>query len=263
MSLADDLTAKVLTLDIETQRAVVETWNLFKPFIGINQVIRPTRILCVAAKWRGDEKVLFKAAWDDDDDDAYLAMMTAVAGWLDRADVLVTYNGQSFDEQWIVAEISRLGIPKPSPWRSIDLYRVNKRNFGAGQMSKKLEWSARRWLKDTKASHGGRDLWYDIRYGTNAARKTAQKTMREYNIHDVQLTEQLLQAWLPYTRINLAVYGRIDDETLRCPTCGSTHVSADGEYATNAATYTQYRCEGCGSHSRGKRGRQRTELRPV
>jgi hypothetical protein len=263
MGLADDLAAKVLILDIETQRAVVETWSLFKPFIGIDAVIQPSRILCVAAKWRGKDRLLFTSCWRDDDEDGYRAMMATVADWLSQCDVLVTYNGIGFDEQWLMGEISRLGIPKPRPFKSVDLYRLNKRNFGASQLSKKMEWSARRWLRETKSSHGGRDLWRDIRYGNATDRKDAQRLMKTYACHDVEITEQLLEVWLPYTNINLALYGRVDDETLRCTRCASTKVSPDGELATNAATYQLYRCEDCGSYSRGKRGKQRTELRPL
>lgn len=261
MGLADDLQARVLTLDIETQRAIVECWGLFKQYISIDNVVEPSRILCVAAKWLGQPKVQFKAAWRDGDEDGYRAMMTTVAGWLDHADVVAHYNGTSFDIPWIQGEISRLGIARPSPFRQIDLYLVNKKNFGAAQMSKKMEWSARRWLRDRKTPHG--DLWKAIRYGKPAERKVAQATMREYCCHDVEIAERLLEAWLPWTAINLAVYGRVDDERLRCTRCGSTKVSPDGDYATNAQVYQNYRCQDCGSHSRGKRGRERTELRPL
>lgn len=261
MGLADDLKARVLVLDIETQRAIVECWGLFKQYISIDQVIEPSRILCVAAKWRGADKVLFASCWRDGDEDAYRAMMAKVAGWLDAADVCVTYNGTSFDIPWIMAEIERMEVDRPSPFRQIDLYRLNKKHFGAGQMSKKMEWSARRFLKDSKTPHG--DLWSKIRYGTNAERQAAQKVMRQYNEHDVEITEALLERWLPFTNLNLAVYGRTDDELLRCTRCASTNVSPDGEWATNSHTYAMYKCGDCGSHSRGKRGKQRTELRPV
>lgn len=261
MGLASDLAPKVLTFDIETQRAIVECWSLFKPFIGIDQVIEPSRILCVAAKWRDSDKVMFTSCWRDGDEDGYRRMMQKVAGWLDAADVVAHYNGTSFDVPWVQAEMARLEIDRPSPFRQIDLYRINKRHFGAGQMSKKMEWSARRFLKDSKTPHG--DLWSKIRYGNAAERKAAQAVMREYCIHDVEIAEQLLTTWLPYSSINLGVYGRHDDETLRCTRCGSTDLKHDGEWATNAATYQVYKCKACKSFSRGKRGRQHTELRPL
>lgn len=260
------MAAKVLVLDLETQRGIVETFSLFRPFIGIDRVIVPSRVLCFAAKWRGSDKVIFGSAWDDADESAYRAMLQHVWDLLDEADIVVTWNGDRFDVQWLEAEFLRLGLGRPTPYKSVDLIKSVKKWFKGGLMSMKLDWSARMVLKDRKLPHGGSDLWCDIRWGTSAEKRAAQKVMREYNEKDVVLTEQLFEHHLPYLSLNLALYeGTVDDGVERCVKCGSDDLKKDGvkAYVTIAGVYQMFRCKQCGSTSRGKRTRGTTELRPV
>jgi hypothetical protein len=261
------MTARILTLDIETQRAIVETFSIWKPFIGIDHIIQPTRVLCFAAKWRGEDKMIFKAAWTDPwvDDTAagsYLNMMQALFDLLSEADYVVTWNGDRFDLQWIESECGRLKLGRPAPYKSVDLIKTNKRWFKGGQMSMKLDWTSRQWLHDHKTKHGATDLWHDIRYGTRAEKRAAQALMKEYNIHDTELTEQILELYLPWTNINLALHVP-DDGLLRCTKCSSENVRRKGFKATLAGVYQQYVCRDCGSWSRGHRRLTTTELRPV
>ncbi|AYB70447.1 DnaQ-like DNA polymerase III subunit [Mycobacterium phage Moostard] len=260
------MSAKVLVLDIETQRAIVETFSLFRPFIGIDRVIKPTRVLCFAAKWRDQDKVIFKSAWDDDDEDAYLRMMQSAWDLLNEADIVVTWNGDRFDVQWFEAEFLRLGLGRPLPYKSVDLIKTVKRWFKGGLMSMKLDWSSRIVLKDRKVHHGGADLWHDIRWGTRAEKRAAQKLMREYNEHDVVLTGRLFEHHLPYlTNLNLALYEQNEDGELHCTKCNSTNLKKDGvkAYVTSAGVYQMFRCKDCDATSKGKKIRSTTELRPV
>lgn len=259
-----DSQARILTFDIETQRAVVETFSLFSKYTHMNRVIMPARILCLSARWRDDDKSIFHAAWDDDDTAAYERMCRAIWKLLDAADIVVTYNGDRFDLQWVEAECARLGMGRPAPYKSVDLMKIVKRRFKAGLMSMKLEWSARHWLHDGKVPHGGSDLWHDIRHGTTAEKRAAQKLMREYCQHDVVLTERLLDEHLPWTGLNIALYRTSDDELLRCTKCGGTNVHATRKKVYTAAyAYQAYKCQDCGSVSRGKRAKIGTELRSV
>lgn len=257
--------AKVLTLDIETQRAIVETFSIWRPFIGIDRIIKPTRVLCFAAKWRGDDKIIFKSAWNDDDEAAYLRMMQAAHALLSEADIVVTWNGDRFDVQWFESEFVRLGMGRPTPYKSVDLIKTVKRWFKGGLMSMKLDWSSRTILRDRKTPHGGTDLWHDIRYGTRAEQRAASALMREYNIHDVELTERLFEHHLPYLNINMALYEMNEDGELHCTKCNSTNLKRDGVkgYVTMAGVYQIHRCKDCGSSSRGKKVKSTTELRPV
>lgn len=270
MTLADEFAkesrARVLTLDIETQRAQVEMFGpLYKPpFVAIDRVLRDARVLCFAAKWRGKKQIIFKSQWRDDDDEGYRAMLQAAHDLLYECDILVTYNGDRFDWQWLEREFTRVGIRKPLAYKSIDLYKVNKKWFSAGQLSMKLDWSARHMLHDRKVEHGGTDLWHDIRHGNKAQRRAAEKLMREYNIHDVEITENLFEDWLPYLPVNMALYEN-DDGLMHCTKCNSTKLRREAGkfHRTNAYAYQLYSCDSCGATSRGKRSKITTELRPV
>lgn len=262
--------ARILTLDIETQRAIIETFSLFSKYTPMSRVLVPARVLCFAARWRGENKDIFHSAWNEDakhhvNPDQYEKMLRAMWNLLDAADIVVTYNGDRFDLQWVEAECARLGMGRPAPYKSVDLMKIVKRRFKAGMMSMKLEWSARYWLHDGKIPHGGSDLWHDIRHGTQARKRSAQKIMREYNIHDVVLTERLLDEHLPWTNLNLALHrSDVDDHRLRCTKCGSLNVHATRKKVyTGAFAYQAYKCQDCGSISRGKRAKLGTELRSV
>lgn len=257
--------AKILTLDIETQRGIWESFGADVKWLPAARCIKPPRILCFAAKWFGEDKVVFKASWLDDDADSYKKMLQSLWQLMNDAHILVTYNGDRFDLGWIEHECGVLGLGRPAPSKSVDLYKVT-RKFGKGAAYKSLDWSARQWLGDKKVAHQGSDLWFQIRYGTAAERRESQRKMKEYNCHDVVLTERLLVAYLPWTPINVAIHRKHadDDELLVCIACGKEGLlKPAGLYFTGTFGYNQYRCDGCGSYCRGKRAKSGTELRAV
>jgi len=262
-----DTTAKILVLDIETQRGVWESFAPKTEFLPAARCLVPPRILCAAAKWVGDQKMMFTHAWRDDDAEAMTKMLTTIHRWMNEADIIITYNGDRFDLQWCEQACSTVGLPRIKPYKSVDLIKIGRRKFGAGLAYKSLDWSARMYLRESKLAHGGRDLWHDIRHGTKAERTAASRTMREYNERDVELTERLyLDVYLPYTPVNLGLFRQHadDDELLVCTTCGTAgKLVRDGMTYTNAFAYQLYRCESCGGISRGKRAKAGTELRTV
>lgn len=255
--------AKVLTLDIETQRGVVEVFDLWPKFIPIDRIQTPTRMLCFAAKFRDENEVQFFSAWEDNDTKAYYDMIEA--GWhlLNECDVVVTWNGDRFDLQWFQGEFLRLKMGPPSPYRSLDLFKVARKNFGRSLMSLKLDWSARQILGDRKVEHGGTDLWHDIRYGTPGEKLEAQQLMMEYNIHDTVLTERLLEEHLPWTGVNFALYDEDNADRHVCPYCESLNFQRRGLAQTRTYQYPRYWCKDCKGWSRGRRMYYTTELRPV
>jgi hypothetical protein len=254
---------KILILDIETMPAVVERWDLFPSYTPIEMVIKPTRILCFAAKWYDQKKVMFHAAWDDDDVDAYEAMCRTAWELLDEADFVVGWNSDRFDIQYLNAAFGRLGLGPPSPCRSLDLVKVVKKKFYKGEMSKKLDWYAQQWLGDRKVKHDGIEMWQAIRRGTEAEKTKYRALMRKYNIHDVKLTERLFDRFRPWTGENFALYDAESTGVPVCTKCGSEDLHKRGFFYTTAFKYQRYRCNDCGSWSKGARMVYTTKLRPV
>lgn len=257
------MAARVLTIDIETMPAIIEKWDLYPSYTPIDMVLVPTRILCLAAKWYGKSSVMFHAAWEDDDDDAYEAMIRAAWKLMDAADVVVGVNSDRFDIQHLNAAFGRLELGPPSPFRSLDLQKIAKKHFKRGEMSMKLDWFARQWLGDSKLKHDGIELWQQIRRGTEAEKLRGQRIMKRYNVKDVKLTEQLFERFLPWTGINFALYESGDPGHPTCIKCGSEKVHRRGRFFTSTYAYQRYHCQECGSWSRGRRSIYTTELRPV
>lgn len=255
---------KILTLDIETQPAIIEKFDLLPSYSPIEMVIKPTRVLCFAAKWYDKKKVDFHAAWEDDDDAAFTAMAEAAWNLFDEADFVVGWNSDRFDIQYLNAVFGRLGLGPPSPFRSLDLIKVVKKHFYKGELSKKLDWYAQQWLGDKKVEHDGIEMWQKIRRGTPQEKAKYQALMRKYNIHDVKLTERLFDKFRPWTGENFALYDANDGTGAPvCTKCGSEDVHKRGFFYTTAFRYQRYRCTDCGAWSRGKRMIYTTELRPV
>lgn len=241
--------AKILTLDIETSPAIVYAWGLFDQNVGISQVIQPTRVLCFAAKWQHDNKVMFFSEWGDGDH----GMIAAMHSLLDEADIVVSYNGKSFDIPHMNREMLEWGMVPPAPYAHVDLYQTVKRQFKF--LSGKLDWVSQRLLDNEKlATNFG--LWRGVLDGEGKA----QRQMAKYNKHDVVLTEQLYELVLPWIPNHPSI-ALIDGKAHACPSCGSDHVQKRGEYRTRVSTFQRYQCNECGAWSRAAKSVRKTDLR--
>lgn len=237
---------KKLFLDIETSPHIAYLWSLFgDQHIGLDQLITPTRVICVAWKFDGDKTTSFASEWQD----GHKGMVKKVYAAMDQADAIVHYNGASFDEPHLNREFLEAGLKPPSKPETIDLYQAIGRKFRFA--SKKLQHAA-----DVLKLREGKirtdfTLWSRVLDGD----KAAQADMEEYNREDVELTEALYYAVLPWIdkHPNAALYE--GDELMRCTHCASENLLKDGFHRTSAGVYQRYRCRDCGARSRGfKRG---------
>jgi tRNA(Ile2) C34 agmatinyltransferase TiaS len=101
------------------------------------------------------------------------------------------------------------------------------------------------------------DLWSNVLAGD----EIAQGKMEKYNRKDVQLLVDLYDLILPWIdkHPNVALYE--DDFAPRCTRCGDTSLMKAGFRRTTAGKFQLYKCEGCGSTSRGYRRLNTTPLR--
>jgi DNA polymerase elongation subunit (family B) len=232
---------RILTLDIETAPAVVETWSLHNAFISVEQVRQPSTILGFGYKWHDAKRV----GWVSSHVEGHEGMVEAARNLLHDADIVVTYNGDAFDIRHLQREILLADLTPPSKVKSVDLYRVVKRRFKF--QSNKLAFVADQLGVGQKASTGGYDLWKRCMAGDDAA----WRKMAAYCRQDVRVTEALYDRLLPWipNHPNVALWsapaGRV------CPNCGGSRLQARGEAVTVAAVYQRYQCQGCGAWSRG------------
>lgn len=239
----------IQTLDIETAPPIVASWTLKNAFIGIEQVIEPGYMLGFGHKQRGKNTVGWVSVQGGVE-----PMVTAARDLLDSADLVITYNGDSFDLPRINADIAILGLTPPSRYKSIDLYRTVKRRFRFD--SHKLDYVAQRLGVGKKASTGGWSLWQGCMNGDPAA----WAKMGRYCRQDVRVTEALhdrILPWIP-NYPNLALWSNAEGQR-RCPNaaCGSPHLQRRGQERTTAAVYPRYQCQACGGWSRGNAIEQR------
>lgn len=242
------MTAKILTIDIETSPIEAHVWGLWQQNVGLNQILKPTQLISFAAKWHGKKPVLFKSIHHDGLED----MVTEARRLLDEADVVVHFNGKKFDIPHLNREIAQQGLTPPSPYRQVDLLSVVKAQFKFP--SNKLAYVTKALGLTGKLSHTGHDMWIKCLQGD----EKAWALMKRYNAQDVRTTEELfdrVRPWVP--SLNLGVFS--EDERV-CPACESSNVQRRGTATKIKGTYPRFHCQDCGRWSTGGRAIRMAEL---
>lgn len=232
--------ARFTYLDIETSPNVVLQWDLrsVQP-TPVSMLVEPGQVLCFG--WKHDqEKTLFTSVQDLSHEE----MIWQAHQVLTETDILVTYNGDRFDIPWLNASFLKYKMPPPSPYKSLDLYKIAKR---FQLPSRKLGYFSQYLGFEGKLQNSGIDLWTRCLAGD----KRAWAEMRKYNIQDVELLPSIteeLRAWFPQS-INLGVYSGTDV----CPSCGGSDLVKEGITPLVAGRYQRYSCRTCGRWSRSSR----------
>ncbi len=244
--------AKILTYDIETSPTTVYTFGMTPNWISPDKIIEPSRVMCFAAKWYGQDEIIFKSEHHHSHEE----MVEAAWNLLNEADIVVSFNGVRFDNKHLKREFVLAGYPMPRPWKDVDLYREAKKQWAFE--SKGLNHLAQRFELGQKEAHEGFGLWKSCLAGD----ADAWDRMRAYNEQDVVLTEAVydrMRGWIP----NHPHIGPIDAEDigLLCNQCGGDMFDPNGLRRAVVIDYRLYRCQHCGAnvqgtmHSRAARSR--------
>lgn len=227
---------KTLILDIETMMGKAHLWRMYEEVSNISMLIEPVTILCWAAKWAGEDYTYFDSVQRNSRE----GMLENLWHLLDEADAVVGWNSNRFDLRYINAEFFLTGMGPPSPYKKLDLQKSLAKNMKF--MSNKLDYVADALGIGRKLEHEGMGLWFKCQQGD----KDAWKTMEEYNIHDVELTEEVYfrsLPWLPQAVNRSILEGHV------CPECGSSHLHSRGVRHTATRVYDRWHCQECGSWS--------------
>lgn len=235
---------KILYLDIETLPATLVAFSLFKPVFNMDNIIEHPRMGGFSYMWHGWKK----ARWESEfhSKGGRKGMLAKIHELLNEADIVVHYNGQSFDIPTIRGELMLEGFDPPSPVQQIDLYRALKRN--SRFISGKLDYAVQRLLNDRKVDHSGIDMWI----GCLKGKRRSWDAMRKYALKDTELLPPLLEKvkpWIEYGFPNFALYS--NENELACSKCGSRDFTRRGFRTTGAGRYARYRCNSCTSWFRG------------
>jgi DNA polymerase elongation subunit (family B) len=232
--------AKILLLDIETSPNIVYSWGLFNQNISIQQVIEPTKVLSWAAKWYGHPDTMFASLKQRKP----LQMIGKIHKLLDEADVVVHYNGKSFDIKHLQREFLEYGFAPPSPFKQVDLLTTARSQFKF--LSNKLQYILGALELGEKADTGGFATWIGCLKGD----AEAWEKMKKYNIQDVTEMEKLYVKLLPWIKghPNVALY-QADKQV--CTNCGSEDFQKRGYHTANTYRYAKYCCNTCRKWFRG------------
>jgi hypothetical protein len=228
--------AKILLLDIETSPYTALVWGVRKQYLTSRNLLDTQKVLSWAAKWYGEDDTYFDSLGRNDEESMLLNMHDMIS----EADIVITYNGNSFDLPTLNRDWLKHGITPPAPYASLDLYRTVRSRFRFS--SNKLDDVCQELGLGKKTEHRGLMLWYDCMLG----KRDAWQEMETYNTNDVIMLEALYDRVKPWitNHPNLSVLSG----DLCCPTCGSKKFQNRGERKLASGLFHRYQCsvKSCG-----------------
>lgn len=242
----------VLVLDIETAPIIAAIWDLkIKGYVPASQIVQDRYVMAWGAKWLGSPITKYqdqrgKGPLKDKE------LLLKLRPLLDKADIVISYNGESFDSRRINSRYMQHGIKPPSPYRHYDVMKLHKRV--ADHTSNTLDYvSTHTNVKYKKLHHNdypGYSLWQQCM----AENKKAWKSMKLYNIHDVLSTEENALNTLAWAPEAFPEFYPVSDRAMACGRCGYYgHMRATHSKLTNKFEFEQYRCSKCGGYQTGKK----------
>lgn len=244
---------KILLLDIETAPNLVYTWGLYDQNVAINQIVEEGYVICWAAKWLHQKKIMYDSIIDYPEtfkNNPHCDRHIAESMWslLNEADIVITHNGDKFDIKWLNTIFLKNDMQPPSSFQSIDTLKVVKKHFKF--VSNKLDFLTRRRKLGMKIPHEGFPLWIKCMKGE----QKSWKVMKAYCKHDVRLLEELYEDLKPYivNHPNLTLYKGVKSLS-ECSVCGSKRMVKNGWFYTKVFKYRRYKCQDCGKETRDRR----------
>lgn len=220
--------AKILLLDIETTPNIGYTWGKFEQ--NVIEFVEESHLLSVAYQWYGGKTSCLSLPQYGGSERRLLLQLRQL---LDAADVVVAHNGDKFDVKKINARFVKHRIPPPSPFRTIDTYKVAKRSFAFN--SNKLDDIGHFLGEGRKIQHRGFEMWK----GCMAGNPRDWRDMIRYNIQDVNLLVRIYRRLLPW----ITKVPPVSAYAGACPRCGSQRVQSRG--LGPAGKYRRFQCQGC------------------
>ena len=246
-----DRSVSILTLDIETSPNLAYSFPVWDASLHPAQIVDRSRVLMVGAKWYGERTPFLLSEFDLGHEE----MVQQSWDIVDRADIIVHYNGIRFDMRHLRREWLEAGLAPPSPFKQIDLMRVVKQHFAYG--SNKLGNIGEVLEVGSKIKNEGFSLWRRCLEGD----PRAWASMGRYCKGDVRLTERLYDRVRPW--ITTHPHVSTSDE-LRCSRCGSGDLKQEtSDYRAVLLSYAAYRCSNCGGQVRASYPKRHASTRGI
>lgn len=244
----------VLLIDIETSPLLSYIWKVWNENAGQNQIVEHSHIMCFAAKWLGEEEIIYQETRTDDDS----AITKTMIALLDKADFVVAHNADRFDIPRIKTAAITNGFNPPSPFKVIDTLKIARKHF-------KFERNTLEHIADIlgctpkkkHAKFAGFELWRECLAGNDEA----WQEMMEYNIQDVHTLEEVYLRLRPYHSEHPNVGAKVEHEHPVCSKCGSVNLFQKGYTHTDVSKFPLFQCKDCGGYSRGRANEYPKQIR--
>jgi len=240
--------AKILFFDIETMANQAYVWGKYEQ--NVIAYKQHWYMLSFAWKWLGESKtnVLglddFSGYKKGSPDDKKL--VTELWKLFDEADVVIAHNGADFDVKKANSRFAKYGMPPPSPYKIVDTKLIARKYLK--QDSNKLDDLGDYFNIGRKINTGGFELWL----GCESGDKNSWKLMKDYNIQDVILLEEVYLHLLPWMT-NHPNMNLLLGTTHNCPNCGAKDLEKRGFNHTRTTISQRYQCKSCHSWSSGEK----------
>ena len=237
----------VVIFDIETLPIRAYVWDTWKTDVHPNQVIDDWIILSWAAKdlmrseIRSDVLTPKEAKARDDK-----RISETLWKEFDNASILVGHNIVGFDIPKSNTSFLFHGLKPPSPYRTVDTYKILKYNFRF--TFNRLDFINKKLGLTPKLDNDGFPLWAACSDGD----PKALEDMHLYNQGDVTSQEELYLAIRGWDNRHPNIGLFFDDAQLHCKNCGSENlITLDKRpYRTVLGEYQAKRCGECGAINR-------------
>ena len=257
-----DKKPKILYIDIENSRMIVEfeTYSLYNiDRIPPKCVVHDWYITCAAwgwlnAKTKKIEKIEtvavndFKTYKKDFRDDRLLVKKLHQV--LSEADLIVGHNSDSFDIKKINYKFIKYGLPAIDLPPTVDTLKAAKKYARA--TSNSLYFLAREFGVPMKVN-----LQPGVMHAADSGCEKSLKKLVDYNKGDIRSGASLYFKLLPYIKnhptIDKIMGVNVDKDRPNCQNCGSSKVQSNGVRVTKSGRYRRYKCNDCGSSTRGKK----------
>ncbi len=231
--------ARILIIDIETAPFLAYTFRRWRANIGQANVEKEGYVLCYAAKWFGDDNIIFSRIQEPENDYEIVKEMKTL---IDQADIVIAHNAVGFDLPTIATRMLFHGMTPFAPHKVVDTLKIAKQQFRFPSNS--LESiAAYLGLAEQKMKHSGFGLWKRVMQMD----EEAWNEMEEYNIQDILVLEKVyekLRSWDKFAP-NMALYTA--SSVPRCVVCASDKLEKlDKLSHTALSSFHTMRCKCCG-----------------
>ena len=222
---------KILIYDIETGRVPALVWWSGKQYVSAEQLIEEPKIITIAYKWLGSDKITV-LTWDEYQSDK--EMLEQFLKEYNKANMVVGQNNDNFDNRWINVRAMKYGLNVNVHIRSFDIMKETKRLFRLPSYS--MSYITKYLGIETKLEHEGIKLWNKVQFGNEEEKKEYLQKMVEYNRQDIVATEDMYLTLRKYMghKVHFGVMN--GEEKYTCPNCGTSNIVLEQTTVTPAGT---------------------------